>query len=151
LPKRVLFALTACGVVALSGCGGGVTPAPRGGVPAPFPVESAFDTAVIQSHGNACRTTYTVHRDGTAQRAVQSCGSGTVNTTLSPTTVSKLFSDLQAAQPLSALPDALTVDISVTVSWNDQQTPNIQGSGTNSIEDTLLKDINAVTGSFPSR
>ncbi len=119
--------------------------------PASIPVESAADTAVIQESANTCATTYTVHRDGTAQRTVQTCGSGTLNETLPPSVTSKLFSDLQSAQPLGALPRALTVDTDLIIAWNAQQTPNIEGAGTNVIEQSLLGDVKTIEQTFPAQ
>lgn len=128
--------------VCLSACGGGGQP--------PFRIESAYDTAVIQTDMNVCNAMYTVHRDGSAQRVTQTCGGGTVTETLPPTIVSTLFSDLQAAQPLSALPACPSVDTSIAVAWNGEQSRNISGPciGTNPAEQTLAQQVSVVVTAF---
>lgn len=136
----------------LSGCGGGASTAQP---PVTFPVESAYDTATIQDGMNTTIKAYTVHRDGAAQRVVQTC---CPQNTSSPTTIaiplslsSKLFADLQAAQPLNALPSGLNSDFALTVSWNGQQTPNLEAAFTspNAAEQTLLQDADAIVAAFP--
>lgn len=139
----IVLASTAL-IAVVSACGG------NGSSPTVFPSESPTYTAVIVASNNACNTSYTVHRDGTAQRVVQSCGSGTLDETLPATVTSKLFADLQAAQPLDTLPQALTVDTSTTIAWDSQQSPNIAGNG-NAIEQSLTNDAGAVTAAFPAR
>lgn len=135
--RRISALLLAGG---LAGCGGG-QPA--------FPAESAYDTAVIQTEINVCTTTYTVHRDGSAQRVTDTCGSGTKTTRLPSSIVAALFSDLAAAQPLNALVRCPTVDTSVTIAWNGQQSPNIGAcTGSSSAEQSLSGDVSVVITSF---
>jgi hypothetical protein len=137
-----------CLVSLLAACGGG-------GSQPPFPVESAYDTAMIVSSANTSSTTYTVHRDGTAQRVWQSCcpqnTSGALTKTIPVSLSSKVFDDLQAAQPLGALPSGLNSDFALTISWNGQQTPNLEGvfSTRNAMDQTLLTDADAIIAEFP--
>jgi hypothetical protein len=125
-----------------------------GGSQPPFPVESAYDTAMIVSSANTSSTTYTVHR-GTAQRVWQSCcpqnTSGALTKTIPVSLSSKVFDDLQAAQPLGALPSGLNSDFALTISWNGQQTPNLEGvfSTPNAMDQTLLTDADAIIAEFP--
>lgn len=133
----VFLALAVC----TAGCGGN-------NGPAPFPVESAYNTAVIQTLSNVCTTTYTVHRDGSAQRATQSCGGGTKTLTLPTAIVSNLFNDLAAAQPLASLQSCLTVDTATTVSWNGQQSPNIVTPCGSAAEQTLSQQLSTVITAF---
>ena len=117
----------------------------------PFPAESAYDTAVILSTNNMCTSTYTVHRDGGAQRGAQNCGSenGTKTVTLAPEVVSLLFGDLQAAQPLNALPTCIGVDTSMKIAWNGQQSPAIGTcSASTPTEQALAYEIEDVIVSF---
>jgi hypothetical protein len=134
----------------LTACGGAGDPQPA------FPQESAAQTAVIQYDVDVCSATYTVHRDGTAQRTSQSqgCNTATITTTLPSSVASKLFADLQSAQPLSALPDAGPgVDTFASIGWNGEQSPDIiRANGTTStIEQSLLNDIYAVVQQFPAQ
>ena len=130
----------------VAACGGGASPAmPKTYTPA--------QTAIIEYGSNACVTSYTVHDDGTAQRSYSSeCPpQSSTSVTVPGAVVSKLFADLQAAQPLNALPRALTVDTSTQIAWNGQQTPNIRGAGAKSIEHTLMADVDTVVQVFPSQ
>lgn len=125
----------------LSACGGGGQP--------PFPVESANDTAVIHYTNNTCTVTVTVHRDQTAQSKSSCSNWKSTTTTLPPTIVSLLFSDLQAAQPLNALLACPSVDISMSISWNGQQSPNVGTcTGTGTAEQNLAYEIEDVIASF---
>jgi hypothetical protein len=145
MPKLCLFM---CLAALLAGCGGGA------GQP-PFPIESAFDTATIADSINTSITTYTVHRDGTAQRVTRTCcpqaSSSPTNKTLPPAVVAKLFADLAAAQPLNALPSGLNSDFALTISWNGDQTPNLKAGlpTPNATEQTLLNDADAIAAAFP--
>jgi hypothetical protein len=133
--------------ISLSACGGAAQPV--------FPIESPSDTATIQTSVNTLITTYTVHRDGTVQRVTQTCcpqnTSSSRNATIPVSLSSKLFTDLQAAQPLRALPSGLNSDFALIVSWNGQQTPNLEGvlSTPNAMEQTLLSDADAIAAAFP--
>lgn len=130
-------------VTLLSACTGGGSAQP------PFPVESAYDTAVIQHTNNACILTVTVHRDRTAQSTSSCTNFNSTRTTLPPIIVSQLFSDVQAAQPVNALLACPTVDISTTIAWNNQQSPNIGTcTGTSTAEQNLAYDIQIVITSF---
>lgn len=134
-----LFALLVC----LAGCGGNGA--------APFPVGNADDTAVIKATNLTCSTTYTVHRDGSAaQTGSTACGSGSQSITLPAATVSSFFAALQAAQPLSGLTPCMTVDVSMTVTWGGQQSPNLFGEcgGTSQAEQTLSAQAGLVVNSF---
>lgn len=116
-----------------------------------MPSNNPADTAVLTTFGGggpSFATVYTVHRDGSAER---SSPSGKVTATLSGSIVAKLFSDLQAAQPLSALPPTIAVDTSLTISWNRQQTPNIIAplNGANAPELALYNDAIQVEAAFP--
>ena len=136
-PRYFILALAAL----LSACGG------RG--QAPFPVESAFDTAVVDYANGPCTVVITVHRDRTAQSksACVNWRSGTA--TLPPTVVSLLFSDLQAAQPLNTLLACPGVDVSTSVAWNDQQTPSIGTcAGTSTAEQNLAYEVSDVVTAF---
>lgn len=125
----------------LSACGGGGQPS--------FPVESASDTAVIHYTNNTCTVTITVHRDRTAQSQSNCSNWESTTTTLPPTIVSLLFTDLQAAQPLNALLACPAVDISMSISWNGQQSPNVGAcTGTNTAEQNLAYEIEDVITSF---
>jgi hypothetical protein len=136
-------------VLLLAACGGGGSGQPS------FPQESAFDTAVVEFSNNACMTTYSVHRDGTSQRGSQNCGAtasaGTTNKVLPTPLTMKLFSDLQAAQPLNSLPNGLNSDFALQISWNGQQTPNLEAvfSTPNAMEQTLESDADAIAAEFP--
>jgi hypothetical protein len=112
-----LFAVCVVCVAALPGCG------ENGAVPR---VYAPAQTAVIVSTNNVCVTTYTIHDDGTAKRTSQACPQNAAKSETLPITIaSNLFSDLQTAQPLSALPACPTVDTSLTVAWNGQQSRNL--------------------------
>jgi hypothetical protein len=131
----------------LTACGGGSGSAP-------FPVESAYDTAVIGA-GNSVdgiyeSDTYTVHRDGSAQHvSVAGTTTKTSTTALSSATVSALFSDLQAAQPLNALPaGSYCGPEGLTVSWNGEQSPDINCPANNAAEQTLRTQIGVVIQAF---
>jgi len=125
----------------LSACGGGSQP--------PFPIEGANDTAIIHYTNNTCTVTVTVHRDRTAQSKSSCSNWESTTTTLSPTVVSLLFSDLQAAQPLNALPACPSVDISMSIEWNGQQSPNVGiCTGTGTAEQNLAYEIEDVMASF---
>lgn len=125
----------------LSACGGGGQP--------PFAVESAIDTAVIHYTNNACTVTITVHRDRTAQSKSSCPNWESTTTTLPPTIVSLLFSDLAAAQPLDALLACPAVDISMSIAWDGQQTPNVGTcTGTGTAEQNLAYEIEDVITSF---
>lgn len=128
----------------LAACGGGSAGLPKSYTPA--------QTVVIEYGFNACVTSYTVHDDGNAQIAYSSqCPAQNAATAIVPSAVvSKLFADLQAAQPLNALPRALTVDTSTQITWNGQQTPNIMPA-VNTIEQTLLNDAGSVVQAFPTQ
>ena len=141
---RRVAALCAFLEFGVAACGGGASPAmPKG--------YTSAQTAVIEYGFNACVTSYTVHSDGNAQLSysnecpLQNATSATVPSAVA----SKLFVDLQAAQPLNALPRALTVDTSTQIAWNGQQTPNIMPA-VNTLEQTLLNDAGAVVRAFPS-
>lgn len=130
--------------VLLHGCG-------ASSKPVPFRVESAYDTAVIQERNNACVTSYAVHRDGSAQKTSQNCqgDNGAKAITLGAQVAAQLFGDLQAAQPLSALPPCIGVDTSTSIAWNGQQTPGIGACpGSTSSELALLGDVSSVTVRF---
>ena len=142
VPARA--SLIAVAVLLLSACAGRSTAVP-------FPSESAYDTAVIKSLNNTCTNTYTVHRDGGAQRVAQNCGSdsGTKTVTLAPEVTSLFFSDLQAAQPLNALPACIGVDTSIAIAWNGQQSPSIGTcSASTPSEQALAYEIGDVIVSF---
>lgn len=129
----------------LTACGGG------GQVP-PRPTPSPLDTAVISALNNFCEDDYTVHSDGSATLTNQGCPAAvSQGGTVPLSTVSKLFSDLRAAQPLSALPQGpLGIDTAVWITWQGQRTPSIiyaSASGS-SIEVSLLNDADAVMASF---
>lgn len=141
--------LTIALIALLTGCGGGSVAQP------PFPIESAFDTATIEVDMNTTTTMYTVHRDGTAKRVVQACcpqsTSSPTNKALPVSLTGKLFTDLEAAQPLNALPSGVNSDFALLVSWNGQETPNLEGffSTPNAMEQTLLNDADAIVAAFP--
>jgi hypothetical protein len=120
-----------------------------GGGQTPFPVESANDTAVIHYTNNACSVTVTVHRDQTAQSTSNCSNWKSTTTTLPQTIVSLLFSDLQAAQPLNALVACPAVDISMSIAWNGQQSPNVGiCTGTSTAEQNLVSEIEDIISSF---
>jgi len=130
-------------IALLSACTGS-----SGGQP-PFPVESAFDTAVIQHMNNTCTVTITVHRDRTAQSNSTCSTFQSATTTLSSTVVSLLFSDLQAAQPINELIACPGVDISTSIAWNGQQSPSIGTcTGTSTAEQDLVNEVQDVLASF---
>jgi hypothetical protein len=139
--KKPLFTL--CMTLFLAGCGGGGQP--------PFPTESAFDTAVIHYVNNTCTVDITVHRDRTAQSKSSCSNWESTTATLPPTIVSLLFSDLEAAQPLNGLLSCPTVDISMTIAWNGQQSPNVGAcAGTGTAEQNLAYEIeDVITGFTP--
>jgi len=117
----------------------------------PFPLESAYDTAVIHILGLNCTSTYTVHRDGSAQRFAQGCQSenGTKTVTLARQDVASIFSDLEAAQPLNALPVCPGPDFAINVAWNGQQSPSLGPCGVGTaVEQALVSDIESITASF---
>jgi hypothetical protein len=132
----------------LFGCGRG------GATQPPFPPESAYDTATIEVDLNTTTTSYMVHRDGTAQRVTQTCcpqsTSSPTNKAIPVSLSSKLFTDLQAAQPLNALPSGLNSDFALTVSWNGQETPNLEAvfAMPDTMEQTLLNDADAIVAAF---
>lgn len=133
----------------LAACGGGAN-ALTGGV-SDRQSYSGTHTAVLQVRNNASVAIYTVHDDGTAQRTWQNApNNSSGSATIAPAAAAKLFNDLQAAQPLNALPAVMTVDTVMTVSWNGEQSPNIWGTGANTIEQALVGDVNAVIQAFPS-
>ncbi|HET6893930.1 MAG TPA: hypothetical protein VFH72_00940 [Candidatus Baltobacteraceae bacterium] len=117
----------------------------------PFPVESAYDTAVVHILSLDCTTTYTVHRDGSAQRFAQGCKSenGTRTVTFTRQDVASLFSDLEAAQPLNALPVCPGPDFAINVAWNGQQSPSLGPCFVGTpIEQALVNDIESITVRF---
>ena len=129
----------------LTACGGG------GQVP-PRPTPAPLDTAVISAVNNLCEDDYTVRSDGSATLTEQGCPTAvTQGGTVPLSTASKLFSDLRAAQPLSALPQGpLGIDTALWITWQGQRTPSIiyaSDSGS-SIEVSLLSDADAVMASF---
>jgi hypothetical protein len=138
--KQLLFALSVA--LLLAGCGGGQPP---------FPVESALDTAVIHYTNNTCLVTITVHRDRRAQSKSNCINYSSTTTTLPATVVSLLFGDLEAAQPLSGLVSCPAVDISMTIAWNGQQSPNVGTcTGTTTAEQNLAYEIeDVITGFTP--
>jgi hypothetical protein len=54
-------------------------------------------------------------------------------------------------KPLGALPSGLNSDFALTISWNGQQTPNLEGvfSTRNAMDQTLLTDADAIIAEFP--
>lgn len=128
-------------VWSLYACGGGQPP---------FPVESAADTAVIHYTNGSCTVTITVHRDRRAQSKSTCINYASTTTTLPPTIVSLLFSDLQAAQPLNALLTCPSgFDISMAIAWSGQQSPNIGScTGTGISEQNLAYEIEDIVTSF---
>jgi hypothetical protein len=92
-------------------------------------------------------STYTIHRDGSAQRCQSENGTRTV--TLAPQDVASLFSDLEAAQPLNALPVCPGPDFAINVAWNGQQSPSLGPCGVGTaVEQALVSDIESITASF---
>jgi hypothetical protein len=114
-------------------------------------VESALDTAVIHYTNNTCLVTITVHRDRSAQSKSNCINYSSTTTTLPATVVSLLFGDLEAAQPLSGLVSCPAVDISMTIAWNGQQSPNVGTcTGTTTAEQNLAYEIeDVITGFTP--
>jgi len=122
--------------------------------------EQPRDAATIANSGstNTAAFRITVHRSGNAEYAVMPRGvnrqSQTVRLKLSAALAARLFSDLEAAEPLAGLPSARCVESAsfgstATIAFAGQETPNLNcPDAMNSHVQALRRDMNEAIESF---